>query len=150
MLKSDIDVTVKRGAGAAGRRRHAERQARQMKIGELSRQSGVSIRMLRHYEALGLLAPTRTEAGYRVYGAEAPATVARITALNAAGVKLDAIRTLLPCAHPDAPGFVLCEALRQRLHETLGEVDARIAMLQSTRQALQELLAASADPARGA
>ena len=39
-----------------------------MLIGDVARFSGVSARMLRHYEALGLVRPTgRTSAGYRDY-----------------------------------------------------------------------------------
>lgn len=42
-----------------------------MNIGEASKASGVSVKMIRHYEAIGLLpAPLRTESGYRVYWAE--------------------------------------------------------------------------------
>jgi len=40
-----------------------------LNIGEAARQSGVSPKMLRHYEALGLLGTvSRTDSGYRQYG----------------------------------------------------------------------------------
>ena len=40
-----------------------------LKIGDLARESGASVRMLRFYEQLGLLAPVRNAAGYRLYDA---------------------------------------------------------------------------------
>ena len=43
--------------------------AEQFNIGEAARRSNVSAKMVRHYEALGLLPPVaRTQAGYRQYG----------------------------------------------------------------------------------
>jgi MerR family transcriptional regulator, thiopeptide resistance regulator len=41
---------------------------RTYRVADVARQSGVSIRALHHYDAIGLLVPTgRTEAGYRLY-----------------------------------------------------------------------------------
>lgn len=66
------------------------------KVGELARRTGLSIRTLHHYDALGLLSPTRrSETGYRLY---TPADVARlqqIVSLRELGLSLEEIRTLL-------------------------------------------------------
>lgn len=113
-----------------------------MRIGELSKRTGVSVRMLRHYESLGLLAPARTEAGYRRYGDDAGVIVRRILALNAAGLRLDRLATLLPCAEGSTTTFRACPALRERLQQTLTELDERIARLGDSREALVALLAA--------
>ena len=69
-----------------------------MKIGELSRRTGVSVRMLRYYEGEGLLAPLRTNSGYRDYGLAEEETVRRIKMLGGAGMTLETIKRLLPCA----------------------------------------------------
>ncbi len=45
-----------------------------MKIGELSRRTGVPTRMLRYYEEQGLLRPERADNGYRSYRAPRPST----------------------------------------------------------------------------
>ena len=62
-----------------------------MKIGELSRRTGVSVRMLRYYEGEGLLAPQRTASGYRDYGPAEEKTVRRIKMLGAGGMTLETI-----------------------------------------------------------
>ena len=59
-----------------------------MKIGELSKRTGVSIRMLRYYEAESLLKPERTESGYRDYDMAEVRTVERIKLLGAGGMTM--------------------------------------------------------------
>ncbi len=42
-----------------------------LKIGELAKKTGLTVRTLRHYDAMGLLAPScRSEAGYRLYSGD--------------------------------------------------------------------------------
>ena len=55
-----------------------------LKIGDFSKLSRVSIRMLRHYDEIGLLAPGKVDAftGYRYYGEEQLPTIYRINALK--------------------------------------------------------------------
>ncbi|MGJ5181799.1 MerR family transcriptional regulator [Bradyrhizobium oligotrophicum] len=111
-----------------------------MKIGELSRRTGVSVRMLRYYEGQGLLAPVRTEAGYRDYGPAEEETVRRIKLLGAAGMTLDTIQQLLPCVKSDQPAFTPCDNLRRILAQQVGLIDQRIEALSQSRTILAGFL----------
>ena len=68
-----------------------------LKIGDFSKLSRVSIRMLRHYDEIGLLAPGKVDAftGYRYYGEEQLPTIYRINALKEMGFGLAEIREIL-------------------------------------------------------
>ncbi|MGY1812469.1 MerR family transcriptional regulator [Blastococcus sp. SYSU D00820] len=60
-----------------------------MLIGEVSRHSGVSTRMLRHYDALGLVRPTgRTVGGYREYSADDVRRIFHVESLRSLGLTL--------------------------------------------------------------
>ncbi|NOH03645.1 MAG: MerR family transcriptional regulator [Chloroflexi bacterium] len=67
------------------------------KIGEFSRLSRVSVRMLRHYDQLGLLTPSRTDpfTGYRYYSASQLPRLNRILALRDLGFSLEQIAEVL-------------------------------------------------------
>lgn len=72
-----------------------------MLIGEVARRSGVSARMLRHYESLGLVRPCgRTGSGYREYSAEDIRRIFHIESLRSLGLSLREIGRAL-----DDPGF---------------------------------------------
>lgn len=115
-----------------------------MKIGELSRQSGVSVRMLRYYESEGLLAPARTDSGYREYDAVAVETLKRIRMLTSAGLKLDTISLLLPCVRSAEPTFEPCSELRAILRQQVELLDARMTTLADSRLILSRFLSATA------
>ncbi|MEV7043669.1 MerR family transcriptional regulator [Amycolatopsis sp. NPDC051061] len=72
-----------------------------MLIGEVARRSGVSTRMLRHYDALGLVRPTgRTVGGYREYSAEDIRRIFHVESLRSLGLSLRQIGRAL-----EDPGF---------------------------------------------
>ncbi|WP_099905892.1 MerR family transcriptional regulator [Streptomyces sp. TLI_171] len=108
-----------------------------MRIGELSRATGVPVRLLRYYEQQELLAAHRTPGGHREYRADAPLQVGRIRALLAAGLTTRTIRELLPC-YEDGE---LHACVRDRLTAQLAELNARIGELTTARDALADLTA---------
>jgi DNA-binding transcriptional MerR regulator len=66
-------------------------------IGDLARLGRVSVRMLRHYDAIGLLPPTAVDdaTGYRYYEAVQLARLNRIVALKDLGFTLDQVAAVL-------------------------------------------------------
>ncbi len=72
-----------------------------MLIGDVARQSGVSTRMLRHYDTLGLVRPTgRTAGGYREYSPEDIRRIFHVESLRSLGLSLKQIGRAL-----DDPSF---------------------------------------------
>lgn len=65
-------------------------------IGEFARAGRVSVRMLHHYDAIGLLCPARVDStGYRLYEAPQLARLNRIVALKNLGFTLDTVSRIL-------------------------------------------------------
>lgn len=116
-------------------------------IGELSRATGVSPRLLRYYEEQGLLVPQRDSNGYRIYGESAPARVARIRELLDAGLSTNVIHDLLPCTTDT--GMDHCEKSRKIIHDGLTRLDDEIAELTRRRALLAEHDAAAMEAVRG-
>ncbi|WP_433554929.1 HEAT repeat domain-containing protein [Pseudonocardia xinjiangensis] len=89
-----------------------------MLIGDVARRSGVSARMLRHYDALGLVRPTgRTDAGYREYSEEDIRRIFHIESLRSLGLSLREVGRAL-----DDPGFTpsaLVDDLIRRTRERI-------------------------------
>lgn len=68
-----------------------------LRIGELSAATGVSVRAIRYYESVGLVGARRSQGGWRAFDPSAVDRVILIQHLLAAGLKTDTIAELLPC-----------------------------------------------------
>jgi DNA-binding transcriptional MerR regulator len=102
-------------------------------ISQLASYAGVTVRAVRHYHHIGLLAePERNESGYRTYDADAVVRLIRINTLAGAGVPLARVQTLLD-AGPDA----FADAIEQIDRD----LRAEIRRLQASRRRLAQLAA---------
>lgn len=112
-----------------------------MRIGEVARRTGVSARMLRYYEAQGLLAPGRHHNDYRTYSRADLDRVGTIRALSAAGVPVRFIRIVLERADGGGRWTRTCnDTLAGLLREQIEDLDSRIGCLTTSRDALAGLL----------
>ncbi|MHC0429790.1 MerR family transcriptional regulator [Streptomyces sp. O3] len=114
-----------------------------MLIGELSRRTGVSPRLLRYYEEQGLLEVQRGPNGYREYDDEALVAVRKVRALLDAGLSTELIRWVLPCTRGEQPGFDWCADLRAVLDRELAVTDQAIEDLRRRRSTLAGYLTGS-------
>jgi len=115
-----------------------------MTIGQLSRRTGVPLKVLRHYEDLGFLyTPGRSQSNYRLFGEEAVWCVQVIQGLRSLGLTLKEIQTLVTCylERPGEPSSVL---LKAQLAQAIARVEARITDFQALRQRILEFQAAYA------
>jgi DNA-binding transcriptional MerR regulator len=102
-------------------------------IGDFARLGRVSVRMLRHYDALGLLRPARVDpvSAYRFYGADQLARLNRLVALKELGFTLQQVRDILDeNVGPDELRGML--RLRQaQLAEQIAADTARLAQVET-------------------
>jgi DNA-binding transcriptional MerR regulator len=72
-------------------------------VGEPAAATGLSVRVLRHWDALGVVAPTRTPNGHRRYGPDEIVRLHQALALRRTGLPLERIADLLADRTPARP-----------------------------------------------
>lgn len=77
-----------------------------MKIGELARKTGVSIRSIRYYEQQGLLHPARSDNGYREYSPLSVEQVNTIQLYLRLGLSTQQIASFLHCVLKNKEAFI--------------------------------------------
>ncbi len=110
-----------------------------MQIGAAAQASGVSVKMIRHYEALGLLPPAaRSAAGYRRYGERDVHALCFIRHARDLGFSLGQIQQLLDLWRDRRRPSREVKALAQA---HIDELDAKLRELQAMKQTLVRLTA---------
>jgi DNA-binding transcriptional MerR regulator len=115
-----------------------------LRVGELARRTGLTVRTLHHYDEIGLLRPARRSfavsgAGYRLYGPAEVERLTRIVLLKRLGLSLDEIRSGL-----DEPALSLARTLELQIVRLREEIDGSTRLLRRL-EALAARLGGAAD-----
>jgi DNA-binding transcriptional MerR regulator len=103
-------------------------------VSELAKRTGTTRKALRLYEAAGLIAPKRrTDAGYRVYGAEAVPIVSFILKARRAGFTVAEIRDIVRLRRS---GRDPCDHVRALIDTKLMNLERALADLKTARDEL--------------
>ncbi|WP_431948070.1 MerR family transcriptional regulator [Micromonospora marina] len=100
-----------------------------IRIGEVARDAGVSVRAVRYYEEQGLLFPRRSASGQRLYRPDTVTLVRFIQQMYAAGLTSSRIAELLPCwdaGHTDPEQRAMLRAERERIQAKVDDLSAAL------------------------
>ena len=107
-----------------------------VRIGELARRSGVSVRALRYYEDQGLLQSERSSSGQRYYPPRAAETVRFLQDMYAAGLTSRNIAMLLPCLDTGHS----TEEQRRMLHRERDRIHDQVSRLRAALRRLEQII----------
>ncbi|MFP8960385.1 MerR family transcriptional regulator [Streptomyces nanhaiensis] len=108
-------------------------------IGDFARHGRVSVRMLRHYDAIGLLRPARTDpvSGYRFYEAGQLARLNRVIALKDLGFTLEQVRSILDERLGTAELSGMLRMRRAELEDAVAAATARLARVEARLRTIE-------------
>jgi len=108
-----------------------------LRIGELARQSGLSVEAIRYYERRGLISPSgRLPSGYRTYHPDSQQRLHFILRCKDLGFSLDEILELLTLQQQPEQSSA---EVKKRVEEKIALVEQKIAQLQRINQSLHQL-----------
>ncbi|MEU8546200.1 MerR family transcriptional regulator [Streptomyces roseoverticillatus] len=111
-----------------------------MKIGELARCAGVTIKAVRYYESLGLVTPRRLANGYRDYTEDDARLVREIRTLSSLGIPVERTRPFLACLAAGRRHADDCPESLAGYREAVDELTERIEALTARRAVLMQHL----------
>ena len=116
-------------------------ETKPLRVGELAKAVGKSVRALHLYEELGLLQPeSRSAGGFRLYSRDAIERINWIIKLQAIGFSLSEIRGFIAEFEGAESGRTATDRVRDVFQTKLGEIREQIAQLQVVENDLVEAL----------
>jgi MerR family copper efflux transcriptional regulator len=113
-------------------------QAPGLRIGEIAKRSGVSVKTIRFYCDQGLLQPAgRSEGGYRLFSQESIAELAIIRGLRTMDVPIAELGRILEVRRS---GLCNCSILKESIGAKMASIDERIYELAAMKLELGRLL----------
>lgn len=108
-----------------------------MKIGEVAKHTGLSVKSIRYYHDIGLVCGERNEAGYRVYRPRDIESLKFVHQCRDLGFSLEDCKLLLGLRNNDSRN---AEDVKQLTRNHLAYVEEQIGKLQNLRSQLQQMV----------
>lgn len=106
-----------------------------LKVGEIAKQTGVSVRTLHYYDEIGLLSPSyRTETGYRLYVEDDIIRLQQIVSLRQIGFSLEEIRKCL-----DRSNYSLSQVIQLHMTQLREQIELSLKLLKRLETIAQAL-----------
>ena len=119
-----------------------EEAAHLLRVGDLAKLTGKTVRAIHHYEELGLIEPVgRSKGHYRLFDTETPVRIRWISKLQSLGLSLGDIRTLVKNRQASPSALQSASQLRETYEAKLVEVRSRLAELTALERELSASLA---------
>jgi DNA-binding transcriptional MerR regulator len=112
-----------------------------LRVGDLAKITGKTVRAIHHYEELGLIEPVgRSKGHYRLFDAETPIRIRWISKLKSLGLSLTDIRSLVRSRRASPTALEAADELRRTYEAKLSEVRARLSELSALETELEASL----------
>jgi DNA-binding transcriptional MerR regulator len=112
-----------------------------MRIGDLAKKAGTTMRTIRYYEQLGLIRPVgRTKGGFRLYEEDELRKLRLIKSLQLLDIPLAQVKTFFDQRKLGRTAAEIAPHIRQILQVQLGQMEQRMAQYRSLQESLRQTL----------
>lgn len=119
-----------------------------MKISELSKKTGASIRSIRHYEKKNLITAVRLENGYREFDESAIKRIRIIQLYLGLGLTTEQIEEILKCEDNGPEDYEFCEEMLETYQVKLDQINRQISVLDVVKHRLEKQIMQMTDKRR--
>ncbi|CUB58026.1 MerR family transcriptional regulator [Bacillus thuringiensis serovar pingluonsis] len=119
-----------------------------MKIGELSKKTGASVRSIRHYEKKNLITAVRLENDYREFDDSAVKRIRIIQLYLGLGLTTEQIEEILKCEDNGPEDYEFCEEMLETYQVKLDQINKQISVLDVVKHRLEKQIMQMTDKRR--